>query len=50
MIIFEFHWMNINEQNFLDSIKKLKNNFNIIHIHGNDHCEKLQSGLPICFT
>ena len=47
MIIFEFHWMNINEQIFLDSIKKLKNNFNIIHIHGNNHCEKLQSGLPI---
>ena len=34
MIIFEFHWMNINEQIFLESVKKLKNNFNIIHIHG----------------
>ena len=47
MIIFEFHWMNTNEQIFLESVKKLKNNFNIIHIHGNNHCEKLQSGLPI---
>ena len=36
------------KQIFLNSIKKkLKNNFNIIHIHGNNHCEKLESGLPI---
>ena len=47
MIIFEFHWMNKNEKIFLESLSKLKNKFNIIHIHGNNHCEKLPSGLPI---
>ena len=41
MIIFEFHWMNKNEKIFLESLSKLKNKFNIIHIHGNNHCEKL---------
>tara|TARA_Y100001970_G_scaffold293816_1_gene443453 strand:- start:5627 stop:6421 length:795 start_codon:yes stop_codon:yes gene_type:complete len=47
MLIFEFHWLNKNEEIFLESINKLKKNFNIIHIHGNNHCKKLPSGLPI---
>jgi len=47
MLIFEFHWLNINEEIFLKSVKKLKENFEIIHIHGNNHCSKIDSGLPI---
>ena len=47
MIIFEFHWMDINEKIFLESVKKLRHKFNIIHIHGNNHCGKLPTGLPI---
>ena len=46
-LIFEFHWMNKNEKVFLDSIKKLQKYFDIAHIHGNNHCDKLESGLPI---
>ena len=47
MIIFEFHWLDKNEDIFIKSVQKLKQNFNIIHIHGNNHCQKLKSGLPI---
>lgn len=47
MLIFEFHWLNINEDKFINSINKIKEKFNIIHIHGNNHCEKLPNGLPI---
>ncbi len=47
MLIFEFHWLNINENRFIESVEKIKENFNVIHIHGNNHCEKLPSGLPI---
>lgn len=47
MLIFEFHWLNINEAKFINSINKIKEEFNIIHLHGNNHCEKLDSGLPI---
>ena len=32
---------------FLDSVKKLKDHFEIIHIHGNNHFSKLDTGLPI---
>ncbi len=46
-LIFEFHWLNINEDKFIKSVKKIKESFNIIHLHGNNHCEKLSSGLPI---
>ena len=35
MLIFEFHWLNRNENVFLDSVKKLQKNFEVIHIHGN---------------
>ena len=47
MLIFEFHWLDKNEEIFLRSIKKLQKNFNVVHIHGNNHCEKLSTGLPI---
>jgi len=46
-LIFEFHWMDKNEKVFLDSMKKLMKFFDIAHIHGNNHCDKLESGLPI---
>mgnify|MGYP001269606679 CR=1 FL=1 len=47
MLIFEFHWIDKKEEIFLESIKKLKDYFEIIHIHGNNHYPKLNSGLPI---
>ena len=47
MLIFEFHWIDQNEETFINSVKKLQRNFDIIHIHGNNHFDKLPSGLPI---
>ena len=47
MLIFEFHWLDKNEEIFLRSIKKLQKDFDVVHIHGNNHCEKLSTGLPI---
>ncbi len=47
MLIFEFHWIDKFEETFLRSVKKLQEHFNIIHIHGNNHFEKLPTGLPI---
>ena len=47
MLIFEFHWLDKNEEIFLKSIKKLQKDFDVVHIHGNNHCEKLSTGLPI---
>ena len=47
MLIFEFHWIDKNEKIFLEAIKKIKDHFQIIHIHGNNHFSKNVSGLPI---
>ena len=47
MLIFEFHLVDKNEENFYNSIKKIKDYFEIIHIHGNNSFSKLDSGLPI---
>ena len=47
MLIVEFHWIDKKEQIFVESVKKLQSKFNIIHIHGNNHHQKLSSGLPI---
>lgn len=47
MLIFEFHWIDKKEETFLNSVKKLQNKFDIIHIHGNNHFGKLPTGLPI---
>ncbi len=47
MLIIEFHWLDKKEEIFLESIKKLKDCFEIIHIHGNNHYPKLDNGLPI---
>ena len=47
MLIFEFHLVDNNEENFYNSIKKIQKNFDIIHIHGNNHYSKLDSGLPL---
>lgn len=46
MLVIEFHWIDKNEKSFSDSIKKLKKNFEIIHIHGNNHFPKSENGLP----
>ena len=46
MLIFEFHWLEKNENIFIKSINSLKKNFDIIHLHGNNHCEQLVNGLP----
>ena len=46
-LIFEFHWLDKNEEVFLNSVKKLQEYFEIAHIHGNNHCDKLEGGLPI---
>ena len=46
MLIFEFHLVDNNEEIFYKSIKKIKEYFEIIHIHGNNHFSKLNSGLP----
>ncbi len=47
MLILEFHWLDRNEDLFIKSLKKLQENFDIIHLHGNNHCGQLDSGLPI---
>ena len=47
MLIFEFHWINKNEKKFTSSIKKLVKNFNIVHMHGNNHCLETIGGLPV---
>ena len=47
MLIFEFHWIDKKEEAFLNSVKKLKEHFEIIHIHGNNHFSKLDTGLPV---
>ena len=47
MMAIQFYWINKNEEIFIDSIKKLKSNFEIIHIHANNHHDKLKNGLPI---
>ena len=46
MLIVEFHLVDKNEENFYNSIKKIKDYFEIIHIHGNNHFSNLDSGLP----
>ena len=40
MIVIEFHWINNKNEVFIDSIKKLKNKFDIIHIHPNNYRQK----------
>ena len=47
MFIVEFHRIDKNEKNFLESIKKIKNYFHIIHIHGNNHYSENIDGLPV---
>mgnify|MGYP006161903587 FL=1 len=47
MMAIQFYWIDKNEETFIDSIKKLKHKFEIIHIHANNHHDKLKNGLPI---
>ena len=49
MLIFEFHWLDKNEDLFIGLVKKLKSKFEIIHIHGNNNCQTLENGLPVVF-
>jgi hypothetical protein len=37
MLIIEFHWINKNKKAFKESIKKLNNEFKIIHLHANNY-------------
>ena len=36
-LIVEFHWINRNKDRFINSIKKLKKKFDIIHLHANNY-------------
>ena len=47
MMVVEFHWLDRNEEKLSSTINKFQKNFDIIHIHGNNHCEQLSSGLPV---
>jgi len=46
MLVFEFHFIDVNEKIFFESVKKLQEFFNIIHIHGNNHGYQLDTGIP----
>ena len=46
MLVFEFHFIDKNEKIFFESVKKLQEFFNIIHIHGNNHGYQLDTGIP----
>ena len=37
MLIIEFHWINKNKKKFINSIKKLKKKFDIVHLHVNNY-------------
>ena len=45
-LIMEFHNIDDNLNDFTKAIKELLKNFDIIHIHGNNHCTKNLLGLP----
>ena len=51
MLIFEFHWIDKKEKEFIDSMKKLQSRYEIIHIHGNNHLvsgnSPVKNNLPI---
>ena len=38
MIVIEFHDIDKKEDIFTQSVKNLMSNFDIIHLHGNNHC------------
>tara|TARA_B100000029_G_scaffold516568_1_gene631216 strand:- start:3777 stop:4574 length:798 start_codon:yes stop_codon:yes gene_type:complete len=46
LLIIEFHNTDLNESNFTKSINSLQKFFNIIHLHGNNHCGVGRSGIP----
>lgn len=47
MLIIEFHNIDLKEQKFINCMKKLTDYFNVIHLHGNNHCGQCASGIPI---
>ena len=47
MVLLEFHNIDCNEKIFINCMKKLLINFEVIHLHGNNHCGQCISGMPI---
>ena len=47
MIVIEFHFLNKKKKKFEKIVKKLKEKFNIIHIHGNNYTSFCTDGLPV---
>ena len=47
MILLEFHEIDLKEHFFIECVKKLLINFDIIHLHGNNHCKQSNSGIPV---
>lgn len=47
MLILEFHNIDLKEENFIVCMKRLTSYFNVIHLHGNNHCGQCTSGIPI---
>ena len=45
-LLIEFHDLDKNDNIFIESMNHLKEKFNIIHLHGNNHADKLANGLP----
>ena len=46
MLIIEFHEIDKHEIQFEYIVKKLKKYFDIVHLHGNNHCGLAKSGIP----
>ena len=46
MIVMEFHWVERNFKIFKNSIKKLKQNYEIIHFHANNNSKFIPKRLP----
>lgn len=45
-LIIEFHQIEIKNEAFIDSLKKITKFFDIVHLHGNNHEKVLKNGLP----
>ena len=48
MLIIEIHWLNKSDKEkvFVELVKKLKEKFNIIHLHGNNYSTQSKNDLP----
>ncbi len=45
-LIIEFHQIEMKNEIFVDSLKKINKFFDIVHLHGNNHEKVLKNGLP----